>query len=178
MTNPWTLRAIGLALAAALYFADQWLKFHVYWVMDLHSLGRIEVIPGFFSLTFVPNYGVSLGMFAATSPEMRWGLVAVTALIALVVFVWLLRERRLGDILPLAMILGGAAGNIHDRSNYGYVVDFLDFHFWGWTPFVFNLADAGITIGVAIILVRALFMGEKPPARHGAQQADTPAETN
>ena len=174
MTGPWIPRAIGLALAAALYFADQWLKVYVYWDLDLRSLGKIELIPAFFSLTFVPNYGVSLGMFTATSPEMRWGLVAVTALIALVVLVWLLRERKLADILPLAMILGGAAGNIHDRYNYGYVIDFLDFEFWGWTPFVFNLADAGITIGVAIILVRALFMGEKPPAPHGAQKADIP----
>ncbi len=178
MSNPWTGRAIGLALAAILYFADQWLKVFVYWDMGLRTVGKIDLIPGFFSLTFVPNYGVSLGMFTATSPEMRWGLVAVTALIALVVLAWMMRERRLGDIIPLGMILGGAIGNIHDRINYGYVIDFLDFHFWGWTPFVFNLADAGITIGVAIILVRALFMGEKPAASHGADQADPSAETN
>lgn len=178
MSGPWRLRIGALLLAAAIYFADQWLKVHVTWVMDLRATGPIEVIPGFFHLTWVPNYGVSLGMFAADSVEMRWGLVAMTALIALVVLIWLLRERHIGEILPLAMILGGAMGNIHDRYHYGYVVDFLDFRFWGWTPFVFNLADAAITIGVAIILARALFMGEKPADPHGAGQADTPAETN
>jgi signal peptidase II len=75
---------------------------------------RLELLP-FFAFTRTHNFGVSLGMFTATSPEMRWGLVRVTGLIALVVFTWLMRERRLGDILPLGMILGGALGNIHDR---------------------------------------------------------------
>jgi signal peptidase II len=60
---------------------------------------------------------------------MRWGLVGVTGLIALVVSVWLLRERKLGDILPLGMILGGALGNIRDRVALGYVIDFADLHF-------------------------------------------------
>lgn len=178
MTGVWRLRIIALLLAGALYFADQWLKTYVTWELDLRQTGPIELIADFFYLNWVPNYGVSLGMFAASSVEMRWALVAMTALIALVVLVWLLRERHAGEILPLAMILGGAMGNIHDRWTLGYVVDFLDFRFWGWTPFVFNLADAGITVGVAIILARALFMGEKPTKPHGAGEADASAETN
>ena len=109
--------------------------------------------------------GVSLGMFEATSPEMRWGLVLVTALIALVVTVWMMREKLLADILALSLILGGALGNIKDRYDLGYVVDFADLHFGEFRPFlIFNVADAAITIGVVIVLARAFFMGDKDKA--------------
>ena len=80
------------------------------------------------------------------------------AAIATVVAVWLWRERRMGDTLALGLVLGGALGNITDRVRFGYVVDFLDLHFGEWRPFlVFNLADAAISIGVVILLLRALF---------------------
>ena len=131
-------------------------------VLGLTQLGQsIEVIE-IFNFTYVRNYGVSLGMFEATSPEMRWGLVALTALIALVVAVWMLREKAFGDILGLSFILGGALGNIVDRYELGYVVDYADLHFGEFRPFlIFNVADAAITIGVVIILARAFFMRDK-----------------
>ena len=101
-------------------------------------------------------------MLQATSMEMRWGLVALTALIAIVVLVWMMREKLLGDVIGLAMILGGALGNIVDRYNLGYVIDYADFHIGTFRPFlVFNIADASITIGVVIILARSLFLREK-----------------
>jgi signal peptidase II len=111
--------------------------------------------------------------------------VAVTGLIAAGVTVWLLRERRLGEILPLAMVLGGALGNIRDRARMGYVLDYADLHFGAFRPFlIFNVADACITIGVLIILARSLFMREKPaqtqsepPADLNENGADQPAET-
>ena len=63
-------------------------------------------------------------------------------------------------------MLGGAAGNIADRATRGFVVDYADFHIGGWTPFIFNLADAAISVGVVIILARSLFWGQKPtPSR-------------
>ena len=118
----------------------------------------MELLP-IFDLRFTRNFGVSLGMFEATSPEMRWGLVLVTGLIALVVTVWMLREKLLGDIVALSFILGGALGNIKDRYELGYVVDFADLHFGDFRPFlIFNVADAAITIGVVIVLARAFFM--------------------
>src|SRR5690606_2160544 len=110
---------------------------------------------------------------------MRWGLVGLTALIATVVLVWMLRERKLGEILPLGLILGGALGNIVDRYSYGYVIDFADLHFGEFRPFlIFNVADAAISIGVVIILARALFMREKPATQQDGQQADPSAETS
>jgi signal peptidase II len=157
------LRILGLGLAALLFAVDQWLKGHVRHTLKLQDLGQIDLIP-FFRLTWVENYGVSLGMFTAQSMEMRWGLVAMTALIAVVVAVWLLRERKAWDVIPLALVLGGALGNIRDRVLYGYVVDYADLHIGEFRPFlVFNLADAAITIGVLIILARSFLSREKPP---------------
>lgn len=152
----------GLAIALGIFAADQWIKHYVTKVLGLTQLGQsIEVIE-IFNFTYVRNYGVSLGMFEATSPEMRWGLVALTALIALVVAIWMLREKAFGDILGLSFILGGALGNIVDRYELGYVVDYADLHFGDWRPFlVFNLADAAITVGVVIILVRSFLVRDK-----------------
>lgn len=159
LTRP---RLIGLALAAAIYLADQWLKRLVTVTLGLDVDGEQLALLPFFDLTRTSNYGVSLGMLTATSMEMRWGLVALTAGIALVVLVWLLRESKLGEIVPLAMVLGGALGNIRDRVRFGHVIDYADLHFGDFRPFlVFNLADAMISIGVVIILARSFLIGEK-----------------
>ena len=173
MTSAWRNRGLGLLLAAVVYAADQWLKRFVTGPLGLTYEGdHYDLLP-FFDFTRTHNYGVSLGMLEATSPEMRWGLVGLTGLIAMVVSVWLLRERKLGEILPLGLILGGALGNIIDRISYGYVIDFADFHIGGFRPFlIFNVADAAISIGVVIMLVRALFMREKPAAAQGGPKAE------
>lgn len=156
-------RLSGLLLAAAIFVIDQWLKWLMIERIELRQARSIELNP-WFNLTWVENFGVSLGMFTAQSSEMRSALIAVTAGIALIVFVWMLRERRLWDILALGLVLGGALGNIRDRWAYGYVVDYADLHFGEFRPFlVFNLADAAITIGVLIILVRSFLSREKRP---------------
>ena len=98
-------------------------------------------------------------------PKMRWLLVALTGAIALAVFVWMLREKNFADVYGLALVLGGALGNIRDRVTLGYVIDYADLHFGSFRPFlIFNIADAAITIGVLIILARTLFSREKPEA--------------
>jgi len=177
MSVAWRNRGLGLLLAAVVYAADQWLKRFVTGPLGLSYEGdHYDLLP-FFDFTRTHNYGVSLGMLEATSPEMRWGLVGLTGLIALVVTVWLLRERKLGEILPLGLILGGALGNIRDRVVYGYVVDFADLHIGNFRPFlIFNVADAAISIGVVIILARALFMREKPAASQSGTEAEQAAE--
>jgi len=159
----WRNRAIGLAIAVVIFAADQWVKYFVVDVLGLTERGDHQDLLPFFDFTRENNYGVSLGLFRATSMEMRWILVAVTALIAGVVLVWMLRERLMGDIVALALVLGGALGNIVDRFTLGYVIDYADLHFGTFRPFlIFNVADAAITIGVVIILARSLFMREKP----------------
>jgi signal peptidase II len=156
-----TARLFGLAIAAAIYGIDQWLKGLMRDELKLDQRGVIDLLP-FFDLRWTANYGISLGLLTADSMEMRWLLVAVTAGIAVVVFIWICREKLLGDIIPLGLVLGGALGNIRDRYSYGYVIDYADLHFGEWRPFlIFNLADAAITIGVLIILARSFLSREK-----------------
>jgi len=157
-------RVIGIGLALAIFFLDQWIKGLMVGPLDLKLQpgGTIELLP-FFDLRWTENYGVSLGMLTAKTMEMRWLLVLLTGAIAVFVCVWMLREKATGDILALALILGGALGNIRDRVLYGYVIDYADLHFGSFRPFlIFNLADAAITIGVLIILARTLLSREKP----------------
>jgi len=160
-----TNRAIGLSVAVLIFIADQAIK---YWVTVPLGLNfpdaRLTVLP-FFNLRYVENVGVSLGLLAANSAMTRWALVALTGAIAAGVFWWMLREKNRADLIALGMVLGGALGNILDRSRLGYVVDFADLHFGEWRPFlVFNVADAAITIGVLILLIRALLVRDKPRA--------------
>jgi signal peptidase II len=176
MTNPLNrLRLRGIAAALAIFGADQALKHYVVEGLGLQLMGDHHDLLPFFDFTRTNNYGVSLGMFEANSMEMGLVLVGLTGLIALGVFVWMMREVKGWDIAGLSLILGGALGNIVDRYRFGYVVDFLDLHFGEFRPFlIFNLADAAITIGVVILLYRALFMGEKSATEQDQIQADDP----
>ncbi len=154
-------RFIGLALAVFIAGIDQVVKWYVTGPLALRQVRRIDLLP-FFDLTYTENRGISLGMLQATNMEMRWLLVLLTGVIALVVLVWMMREKRLGDIAGLSLILGGALGNIYDRWDLGYVIDYADFHIGGFRPFlIFNIADAAITIGVVIILARSLLVRDK-----------------
>jgi signal peptidase II len=165
--NPWRNRAIGLVLALLVFAIDQAIKIWVDKGLNLYNVRVVEVLP-FFDFRWTENYGISLGLLTAGSIEMRFALIAMTIGIALFVTVWMLRERLLADVLPLALVLGGAAGNIRDRYEHGYVIDYADLHFgipyFGTVrPFlIFNFADAAITIGVVIILARSLLSREKP----------------
>lgn len=177
----------GLAAAAAVFAADQLTKWIVTGPLGIDGLGAYRTILPVFDLRFVQNTGVSLGLlrsdaswmqrllsavtscgvedFACRANVVRWMLVVFTSLIALGVAVWMAREPKHADRLALGLVFGGALGNILDRVRLGYVVDFADLHFGEWRPFlVFNVADAAITIGVLILLVRALLIREKPPA--------------
>ncbi|MBX9897292.1 MAG: signal peptidase II [Qipengyuania sp.] len=156
-------RWIGAGIAFALFGLDQLAKWWVTGPLGIDRIGDVMEIAPIFALRFTQNFGVSMGMLQASSDTMRWALVALTGLIALVVTVWMMREHKLGEIVPLALILGGALGNIRDRVQLGYVVDYADLHFGDFRPFfIFNLADAAISIGVAIMLARALLVRDKP----------------
>lgn len=160
-------RVIGLVIAAVVALIDQVSKWYIVGPLDLRRVGHIDLLP-FFDLTYTENRGISLGMFQANSMETRWALVALTAGIAAVVLVWMMREKKLGEIAGLALILGGALGNIRDRYELGYVIDFADLHIGTFRPFmIFNIADAAITIGVLIILARSLLVREKDDTQSG-----------
>ena len=161
-------RIAGLTIAAIVFIADQLVKRWVVADLGLRQRGDQVVVAPFFNLTRENNYGVSLGMFAADSMEMRWALVALTGGIALFVLVWMMREKAMADIMALALILGGAVGNVVDRLLHGYVVDFLDFH-WsflfgmlhGGHFSVFNIVDAGISVGAVCLILDELLRVRK-----------------
>ncbi|RDV02740.1 signal peptidase II [Sphingorhabdus pulchriflava] len=158
--NP-KFRLQGLMLASFLFIADQAVKFIMIGPLALQSRRQIHIV-SFFDLTWAENRGVSMGFLEAGSELERWLLVGLTAVIAGVVAIWMWREKLRGDVLALAMVLGGALGNIVDRVRYGYVVDYADLHFGSFRPFwIFNLADACITIGVLILLARAFLIRER-----------------
>ncbi|WP_374945251.1 signal peptidase II [Sphingomonas sp.] len=158
----------GLIAAAALFVADQLSKYLVTGPLGIAQAGDAREIVGIFDLRFVPNVGISLGLLPADGHLTRWALVLLTGAIAVGVAVWMWRERNRVDQAALGLVLGGAMGNILDRMRLGYVVDFADLHFptpWDpqWRPFlVFNVADAAITIGVLVLLVRAFLTRDKP----------------
>ena len=156
-------RALGFAIALAIFAADQLTKAIVTGPLNLEAVAQIYVMP-FFNLTWTENYGISLGLFNAETEFGRWMLVAVTSAIAVGVAFWIGREKARWDKAALGMILGGALGNILDRIRHGYVVDFADLHFGDFRPFlVFNVGDAAISIGVLILILRAFLMrGEEP----------------
>jgi signal peptidase II len=159
----------GLAVAAVTFLLDQLSKWFVTGPLGIRALGDVRELLPMFDLRFVPNVGVSLGLLAADSSATRWALVALTAVIAGGVAVWMVRERNPVDRMALGLVLGGALGNILDRARFGYVVDFADLHFGEWRPFlVFNVADAAITIGVVILLARALFVRDEPKEKVNA----------
>ena len=169
-------RLYGFIVAAAIFAADQYVKRLVAGPLGLRFEGdSVPVLP-IFAFTRTHNYGVSLGMFTAQTTEMQLALIAVTGLIALAVAIWMMRETAMGDIAALGLVLGGALGNIVDRSRLGYVLDYADLHIGSFRPFlVFNVADAAITIGVLIVLARSLFMREKPAEPQSPDNPDEPA---
>jgi signal peptidase II len=154
-------RALGFSVALAVLLLDQLTKWVVTNIFQLEARGSIELLP-IFEFRWVPNPGVSMGFLTAGSESARWALVAMTAAISVFVTYWLWRERRRDDTIALALVLGGALGNILDRVRLGHVVDFLHLHFGDVSPFlVFNVGDAAITIGVLLLLVRALLTRER-----------------
>lgn len=156
-------RKLGLIAAAVVLLLDQLMKYVVVHGLELPFRPNDPVVlTPFFSLTFTKNFGVSMGFLHADTDLGRWLLVAVLALISGFVTWWLWRERNRDDAFALGLILGGALGNIIDRARLGYVVDYADFHIGEWRPFlIFNLADGAITVGVLILLARALLLREK-----------------
>jgi len=157
-------RVLAFSLAAIIFAFDQLTKYIVTETLQLQRRRSMELLD-FFDLRWVENRGVSMGFLTATSDFTRWLLVLFTAAIAGGVFYWIWREKRRDDAIALSLVLGGALGNIVDRIRFGYVVDFADLHFGEWRPFlIFNVADAAITIGVLLLLFRALLTRDKKKA--------------
>jgi signal peptidase II len=152
----WT--AYGLALA--IIVLDQLSKHWILFVYDLPS--RIsEQAAGPFYLTMVWNQGVSFGLLRADQDLGRWLLVGFSVVVAVVLAFWARRADRSLMGAALGLVMGGAIGNAIDRARFGAVVDFIDVSRL-YFPWVFNIADAAITIGVILLLLDSLRRDAKP----------------
>ena len=155
---------LGFLVALVVLALDQLAKWFVTGPLGMTHVGDEHYLLSFFQFTYTRNEGISLGLLNATNPLGRWMLVALTSAIAVGVAVWLGREKNRADQLALGMVLGGALGNILDRTLHGYVTDFLDLHFGEWRPFlIFNIGDAAISIAVVILLLRAFLTRKEEP---------------
>ena len=153
-------RRLGLLVALAVFGLDQLTKWVVTGPLQVQAVDHLYLLP-IFQLTYTQNNGISLGLLNATTEVGRWMLVALTSTIAIGVAFWMGREKNRIDQIALGMVLGGAHGNILDRTLHGYVVDFADLHFGEFRPFlIFNVGDAAISIAVVILLLRA-FLSRK-----------------
>ena len=158
-------RSLGFIVALLVFALDQLAKWVVTGPLGVNTVGAQLYLLPIFQFTYTQNIGISLGLLNATTETGRWMLVALTSAIALGVAYWISREKNRLDQVALGMVLGGALGNILDRTRHGYVVDFADLHFGTVRPFlIFNVGDAAISIAVVILLLRA-FVSRKDEAK-------------
>ena len=155
-----------LWLSAAVIALDQWTK---YWVVAGIRPGEEYPLASFFSLVLAFNSGAAFSFLASADGWQRW-LFVVVAVIACAVMLWLLK-RGGGSLfcVGIALILGGALGNLYDRIVIGRVVDFLLFHYRDWQYPAFNVADSAITVGAALLIVDSFRARhtEATPAQRG-----------
>ena len=144
---------IWLSVVFAIIFIDQYSKFLV--VERLNLFDRL-ILTSFLDLTRLHNTGAAFSIFASDSGWQRWPLVLISAGVGATLIGWLVRNASKSPVLQntaFAMIAGGAIGNLIDRLNQGYVVDFVLLHIGQWHFPAFNVADSCITIGLILFLI-------------------------
>jgi signal peptidase II len=144
---------IGLSVGAIVVVLDQLTKWLIRDVVLGTGPGRDIEVTGFFNIVEVWNRGVSFGLFASDSPWTPYLLSALAIAISIVLIVWLRKAETTFLALALGFVIGGAIGNVFDRFIWGRVYDFLDFHAAGYHWPAFNVADAAISVGVALVLL-------------------------
>jgi len=149
------------ALIALLVFAlDRWSKHLVETRLAFES--HVVVIPGFFDIVRSENSGVAFGLFKNAEAPYKVALLIIFSIGALLMLAWLLWRNRGGEPyseVAIALIFGGALGNVFDRIRFGSVTDFLDFYAGSYHWYTFNVADTSISIGAALLLLGMLRRG-------------------
>jgi signal peptidase II len=149
-----SMTRLGLMVAVLVFGLDQLTKWVALFVLDLPEQS-ITVTP-FFNLVMVWNRGVSFGMLNSAGTLAPWLLSGLALAVVIGLLVWLRRTEHWLIAIGLGLVIGGALGNVVDRLRYGAVVDFMDFHAAGYHWPAFNVADAAICIGAAVIVVDGL----------------------
>lgn len=128
------------------------------WVSVTLELGQPEAVLPFFDLRLLHNPGAAWSILATAGGWQRWFLSILAILVSGVIVVWLSRLKRQQRWLAcaLALVLGGAVGNVIDRLIYGYVIDFIDIYYQQWHWPAFNIADIAISVGAVMLLIDAL----------------------
>lgn len=152
---------LGLALAVLVAALDQGTKWLI--VETVMQPPRIIPVTDFFNLVLGYNYGVSFGMLNMQSDMGRWILAALATAITIALLVWMWRADKRLVVVGLGLIVGGALGNVADRIMVGAVVDFLDFHAFGWHWPAFNVADVAIVTGAAGLIGDAFLATDEEP---------------
>ncbi len=145
---PW----LGIALVIVL--VDQFTKTLI---VGYYHLGQSTPVTPFFNIVRAHNTGAAFSFLAGASGWQRWFFMVLGGAAAIFI-VWMLKRHGHQKLFAwaLALILGGAVGNVIDRAMHGYVVDFLDFHARGWHFPAFNVADSGITLGAILLILDEL----------------------
>ncbi|EXJ10399.1 MULTISPECIES: signal peptidase II [Nitrincola] len=122
----------------------------------------VPILP-FFDLTLLYNYGAAFSFLAGAGGWQRWFFAGIAIGMSVFLLVWLKRTpaQEWWMRLALALVLGGALGNLYDRIIHGYVVDFISLHYGGWYFPAFNLADTAITLGALLLIIDMLFLAER-----------------
>ena len=150
------LKWLWLSLLAVIL--DQGSKLAVAGTMQLYQ--SIPIMP-FFKLTYVHNTGAAFSFLSEAGGWQRWFFAGLALAISVIIAVWLTRLKQHETLLAvaLALVLGGAVGNLIDRLAYGYVIDFLDVYYDAWHWPAFNIADSAITLGVILMLAESFGLG-------------------
>jgi signal peptidase II len=150
--------------ALVVVIADQATKWAIVEWVDLY--GKVP-LNSFMNLTHQQNTGAAFSFLAGAGGWQRWFFVILGVVVSVVIAVWLFRIRRDGPIVLMAglsLVLGGAVGNLIDRARLGYVTDFIQVWFGSWPFPSFNVADAAISVGAALLVIDALFLSRSVPA--------------
>ena len=160
---------VWLGIAALVLLADQFTKVLI---VSTYQLGEGFAVTSFFNIVRVHNEGAAFSFLATAGGWQRWFFTGL-GVVATFAMVWMLKKHPSQKLFgfALACILGGAVGNVIDRVLYGAVVDFLDFHAFGYHWPAFNVADSGITCGAALLIVEAFFPGAGETAAAGEKNS-------
>ena len=162
-------RRLEIWLPIVIVVLDQLTKAVIRATLPLHE--SATVIPGFFDFTHVRNTGAAFGMLNSVDfpgKTLFLSLIAAGALVGIAMYSMALATHQWAARLGLALVSGGAAGNLIDRLFIGSVVDFIDVYWQSWHFWTFNIADSAITVGVTIMILDMLGLGARPVRDHAA----------
>lgn len=159
---PWLWLAVTAVVIVLDWYAKQWAS-------DALVLYRPKEVFSWLNITLAHNYGAAFSFLSDAGGWQRWFFIVLASIVSLMLLVWLLRlpRREWVTALGLALVLGGAIGNLIDRVQLGYVVDFIDVHYAGWHYPAFNVADSAITCGVILLLLDTFLLAMKKNRAEG-----------